>query len=76
MRYLLLAFLTLTLASCGWNYSTRDADELINASSLYDPPSVTLIKGIEYQFKEGKLTGRDQRFYSQYSYSRALIIGK
>jgi len=50
----------------------RDA----NSSALYDPPFVTLTEGKEYQFKQGTLTGRGQRFYSQFYYKRALTIGK
>jgi hypothetical protein len=34
-----------------------------------------LAEGVEYQFVEGRLTGSGQRFHSQYSYQRALVIG-
>jgi hypothetical protein len=44
--------------------------------SLYDPPTVTLIEGAEYQFKEGIFVGSGQKFHSDYSYRRAIIIGK
>jgi len=37
---------------------------------------VTLIDGVTYQFKEGQLKGRGQKFHSDYSYRRAIIIGK
>jgi hypothetical protein len=48
-----------------------------NASALYDPPTVTLIEGQTYQFKEGVLVGRkDHKFHSDYSYRRAVIIGE
>ena len=47
-----------------------------NASALYDPPTITLIEGESYQFKEGVLVGRtDHKFHSDYSYRRAIIIG-
>jgi hypothetical protein len=47
-----------------------------NASSLYDPPTVSLIEGKAYEFKEGILVGRkDHKFHSDYSYRRAIIIG-
>jgi hypothetical protein len=36
---------------------------------------VTLVQGKTYQFKEGTLTGRGQKFHSDYSYRRAVIIG-
>ena len=42
---------------------------------MYDPPTVTLIEGTRYYFKEGYVDGRDQKFHSDYSYQRALIIG-
>ena len=48
----------------------------MNNSPLYDPPTVTLIEGQEYQFKEGTITGRGQIFHSHYWYLRALVIGK
>lgn len=60
------------LQSCGLSGS-RDA---LNESALYDPPTVTLIDGQDYQFKEGVLPGRGQKFHSDYSYRRAIIIGK
>jgi hypothetical protein len=49
---------------------------LLNNSALYDPPTVTLIEGQEYQFNEGVVTGRGQIFHSHYSYMRAIVIGK
>jgi len=69
MSFLLMAVL---LPSCGLNGSRND----LNESALYDPPTVTLIDGKVYQFKEGKLPGRGQKFHSDYSYRRAIIIGK
>lgn len=42
---------------------------------MYDPPHVSLIKGVKYQFVEGTLIGNGQRFHSEYSYRRAVIIG-
>ena len=48
----------------------------VNKSALYDPPTITLISGQEYYFKEGTMTGRDEhKFHSDYSYRRAIIIG-
>jgi hypothetical protein len=47
----------------------------INDSALYDPPTVHLIDGEIYQFKEGALPGKGQAFHSHYSYMRAVIIG-
>lgn len=64
----------LLLASCGSSASTGASSA--NASALYDPPTVHLIKGEVYQFEEGQLTGAGQRFHSDYSYRRAVIIGK
>jgi hypothetical protein len=48
----------------------------LNRSALYDPPTVTLINGAEYRFKEGTFVGSGQKFHSDYSYRRAIIIGK
>ncbi len=47
----------------------------INDSALYDPPTVHLIDGTDYQFSEGTITGKGQAFHSHYSYMRAVIIG-
>ena len=66
--------MALLLASCGSSVST-DASSA-NASALYDPPTVHLIEGKVYQFEEGQLIGRGQRFHSDFSYRRAIIIGK
>jgi hypothetical protein len=47
-----------------------------NNSALYDPPTITLVSGQEYQFKEGTIIGRDEhKFHSDYTYRRAIIIG-
>ena len=66
--------MAIPLASCGWNELPNASSA--NASALYDPPTVTLIEGQSYQFKEGVLVGRkDHKFHSDYSYRRAVIIG-
>lgn len=67
-----LLLMALLLPSCGLKGSRKD----LNESALYDPPTVTLINGKVYQFQEGKLPGRGQKFHSDYSYRRAIIIGK
>lgn len=69
MSLLLTAVL---LPSCALNDSLKG----LNESALYDPPTVTLIDGQFYQFQEGILPGRGQKFHSDYSYRRAIIIGK
>ncbi len=68
---LLTALLLPSCVSRGY----RDASAL-NRSALYDPPTVTLIEGAEYRFKEGIFVGSGQKFHSDYSYRRAIIIGK
>jgi hypothetical protein len=68
---LLTALLLPSCVSRGY----QDASAL-NRSALYDPPTVTLIEGAEYQFKEGIFVGSGQKFHSDYSYRRAIIIGK
>ena len=42
---------------------------------MYDPPTVTLIEGFKYPFVEGTLMGRGQKFHSDHSYRRAVVIG-
>ena len=68
--------MVLLLPSCGLNSLPKEKQESLNKSALYDPPTVTLVEGREYQFKEGKLDGRGQKFHSQFSYQRALTIGQ
>jgi hypothetical protein len=53
----------------------RLASNASNESALYDPVTVTLKPSVRYQFVEGALEGRGQKFHSQYSYERAVIIG-
>ena len=69
-----LPLMAVLLPSCG--SSVWGDGSGLNASALLDPPTVTLVDGVEYQFKEGKLKGRGQKFHSDYSYRRAIIIGK
>jgi hypothetical protein len=59
------------LASCGLNGSHKGSSE----SALYDPAFVTLKPSVRYYFVEGTVEGRGQKFFSQYSYERAVIIG-
>jgi hypothetical protein len=69
--FLLLALL---LQSCAWKPSVSDSNA--NASALHDPETLHLLDGVTYQFVEGTLEGRGQRFHSDYSYRRAVIIGE
>ena len=50
-------------------------DSSLNETAIYDPPTITLIKGYDYPFKEGNLMGRGQKFHNDFSYRRAIIIG-
>lgn len=68
-----LLLTVLLLPSC--RLSDLAGDSKLNDSSLYDPPTITLIKGYDYPFQEGNLMGRGQKFHSDYSYRRAIIIG-
>jgi len=63
--------LVMASVSCGWNDSRKGSSE----SALYDPVTVTLKPLTQYHFVEGQLAGRGQKFHSQYSYQRAIIIG-
>ena len=67
-----LLLMVLLLPSC----ASKESRDALNKSALYDPPTVTLIEGSEYQFKEGVIIGSGQKFHSDYSYQRAIIIGK
>tara|TARA_B100001093_G_scaffold511742_1_gene580273 strand:+ start:496 stop:786 length:291 start_codon:yes stop_codon:yes gene_type:complete len=69
-----LPLMALLLQSCG--LSALVGGSKLNESALYDPPTITLIEGQFYQFQEGILPGRGQKFHNDYSYRRAIIIGK
>lgn len=73
MRLISWLLMVVLLPSCGSNVWRRDS--ALNESALLDPPTVTLIEGVRYQFNEGQLEGRGQKFHSDYSYRRAIIIG-
>tara|TARA_R100000458_G_C8117082_1_gene137510 strand:- start:192 stop:488 length:297 start_codon:yes stop_codon:yes gene_type:complete len=76
MKWIGLLLTVALLPSCaskGW----RSASDLsATNSAIYDPPHVTLKKGVEYQFVEGVLLGRGQKFHSEWSYRRAVVIGE
>ena len=74
MKSMISLLTALLLPSCV-SRDYLDASAL-NRSALYDPPTVTLIEGYEYQFKEGIFVGSGQKFHSDYSYRRAIIIAK
>ena len=76
MRYIALAISGMAIQSCASRSSQSESSEPLNSSSLYDPPSITLIEGKAYQFEEGELVGTGQKFHSHFYYLRALIIGK
>lgn len=71
MNWIGSLLLVMALASCGLS----DSRNASNESALYDPVTVTLKPSVRYQFVEGELEGRGQKFHSQYSYERAVIIG-
>jgi len=74
MKLMSLPVLVVLLQSC----ASRDwaNDSAANESALYDPPTVTLIEGKQYEFSEGTLIGREgHKFHSHYSYLRAITIG-
>ena len=73
MKLIALLLMVLLLPSCV--LKDLAGDSKLNESSLYDPPTVTLIKGYDYPFEEGNLMGRGQKFHSDYSYRRAIIMG-
>ena len=73
IKLISLLLMVVLLPSC----KLRDlvGDSSLNESAIYDPPTITLIKGYDYPFKEGNLMGRGQKFHSDFSYRRAIIIG-
>ena len=73
MKWIGLLLMVALLPSCGLNDLVGDSS--LNESAIYDPPTITLIKGYDYPFKEGNLMGRGQKFHSDFSYRRAIIIG-
>jgi len=73
IKLIVLPLMVALLPSCGLNDLVGDS--ALNESAIYDPPTVTLIKGYDYPFTEGNLMGRGQKFHSDYSYRRAIIIG-
>lgn len=74
MKSILLLLTVALLPSCASKDWRKDSN--LNKSALYDPPTVTLKKGEYYEFLEGTLEGRGQKFHSDYSYRRAIIIGE
>ena len=73
MKLISSLLLVLLLPSC--KLKDLVGDSSLNESAIYDPPTITLIKGYDYPFKEGNLMGRGQKFHSDFSYRRAIIIG-
>ena len=73
MKWIVLLLTVALLPSCVWK--DLAGDSALNESAIYDPPTITLIKGYDYPFKEGNLMGRGQKFHSDFSYRRAIIIG-
>ena len=74
MKLTSLPVLALLLQSCGLKDWANDS--VVNDSAIYDPPTITLIEGKQYNFVEGVLTGRKKhKFHSDYSYLRAITIG-
>ena len=73
MKLIALLLMVALLPSC--NLSDLAGDSRLNESAIYDPPTISLIKGYDYPFVEGNLMGRGQKFHSDFSYRRAIIIG-
>ena len=80
---LVLVLIPILLTSCGLMNSPGEEEKLskawktsapaITSSALYDPPIVTLRKGRTYEFQEGHLRGRGQKFISRHHYLKAII---
>ena len=72
---MLLPLMAALLPSCSLSGSPSSTNASANSSALYDPPTVTLSPRVPYPFLEGTLMGAGQKFHSDYSYRRAVIIG-
>ena len=75
MTWKILLMIWLPTAVLLQSCALKDSQRGLNESAMYDPPTVTLIEGFNYPFVEGTLMGRGQKFHSDYSYRRAVIIG-
>lgn len=76
MKSCALAILPVLLTCCASKSLPVVLNEpRLNQSALYDPPTVHLVPGTVYHFKEGDLTGTGQTFHSHFSFMRALVIG-
>lgn len=74
LTLLLLPLLMLQVSCVSKGFWSVNRDTL-NNSALYDPIEIHLISGKNYQFKEGTLVGRGQKFHSDYSF-REMLIGQ
>lgn len=70
---LLLLPLLMLQVSCASKGSWGENRDTLNNSALYDPIEIHLLDGKTYQFKEGTLLGRGQKFHSDYSFREMLI---
>jgi hypothetical protein len=68
-----LAGISMLIPSCESVGSFSGKKDTLNNSALYDPTEVTLIPGKTYEFKEGTLQGRGQKFHSDFSFRQMLI---
>ena len=75
MKWTLSLLMAALQQSCASNGSTSASNASTNHSALYDPPTVSLTPGVLYPFTEGPMLGAGQKFHSDYSYRRAVIIG-
>lgn len=76
MKLTALLLSVILLPSCGLiDYINATSARGANMSALLDPPTVTLKPFVNYEFAEGVLKGRGQKFHSDYSYRRAIVIG-
>ncbi len=64
------------LINCGSTGLNKKEKESLNSSALYDPPSITLIEDKEYQFEEGVVKGRGQKFISTYEYVKKSMANE
>jgi hypothetical protein len=74
MKYTIALMMVVLLPNCGSSVLKLGDKESYEQSSLYDPPTIHLKLGQIYQFEEGQLEGRGQKFHSDASYRDAVIL--
>lgn len=73
MKLALMALLPVLL-TCNSCLSTGNSS--LNYSGLHSPVQIHLLKGRQYQFQEGNLTGNGEAYHSDWAYRMAVLTGQ